>query len=83
METVEEWNQFIKDYLFHVEPIDRTKTDILVQQIIDAYETDNDSIEVMDYDGLYDLEEDELIRIVEREYNHMEARTLVKIRREK
>ena len=81
MESLEDWNQFVKDYLFDTDNKDKTKTDVLVQQVIDAYETDNDNIEKMDYDGLYDLTLEELIRIVEREYNHMQARIIVKQRR--
>ena len=77
MDSLEEWNQYVKDYLFDTDNKDKTKIDTLVQQVIDAYETENDSIELMDYDGLYDLEIDELIRIVEREYNHMMARIAV------
>lgn len=81
MENLDEWNQFIKDYLFDTDNIDKTKTDVLVQQIIDAYETDNDDEYKMDYDSLYDLEMDELIRIVEREFNDMTARTIIKERK--
>ena len=81
MDSLEEWNQWVKDYLFDTDNKDKTKTDVLVQQVIDAYETENDEIKTLDYDGLYDLEIDELIRIVEREYNNMMARITVKQRR--
>ena len=83
METLEEWNQWVKDYLFDTDNKEKTNRDILVQQIIDAYETENESIEIMDYDGLYDLEEEEIIRIVEREYNYMMARIAIVKRKNK
>ena len=81
MESLEDWNQFVKDYLFDTDNKDKTKKDTLVQQVIDAYETENDNVEKMDYDSLYDLELEELIRIVEREYNHMMARITIAKRR--
>ena len=81
MDSLEEWNQWVRDYLFNTDSKDKTKTDVLVQQVIDAYETDNDGIDKMDYNGLYDLELEELIRILEREYNNMISRSTFKDRR--
>ena len=69
MDSLEEWNQWVKDYLFNTMSKDYTKVDVLVQQIIDIHEDDPNMPVTLDYCALYDLDIEELVRILEREHN--------------
>lgn len=71
---VKQRNLSIKQYLDDTEKSLKTNRDILVVQIIQTSEEENEYPKLINLCGLYDMEEEDVIRVLEKEHDDLQVR---------